>query len=125
MLAMLVSCGNKSPKNLAEQAGAPTDYDQTDVNAIQQALPTLMVLPSDNLLENYNALSKTQAEGKSIVLRNYQDYLLNNNVNLQIVTAIQDKFIKKDYPISDLEQTLKQLNTQEATYQSTFFIVCL
>ena len=35
------------------------DYESEDVNAVQQALPTIMVLPSDNLLEEYNSL-KTQ-----------------------------------------------------------------
>ena len=85
------------------------------MNAIQQALPTIMVLPSDNLLEEYNSLKNQTYEGRKFVIRDYQQYLLANNDNQQILSTVQEAFVDMNYPLNDLEQTLKQLNTQEAT----------
>lgn len=119
VLLAIVSCfsacsGGKN-KSLAEKASASGDYESEDVNAIQQALPTLMVLPSDNLLEEYNSLKTQTYEGRKFVIRDYQQYLLANNDNQQILSTVQGAFVDMNYPLNDLEQTLKQLNTQEAT----------
>jgi hypothetical protein len=101
---------------MAEQATAADDYETTDVHAIQQALPSLMVIPSDNLLDEYGALSnKKYDNGRKYVLRDYQHYLQANKDNQQILSVIQEAFVNMDYPLTDLEQGLKQLSTQEAT----------
>ena len=109
------SCSGGKNKSLAERASASGDYESEDVNAIQQALPTIMVLPSDNLLEEYNSLKTQTIDGRKFVLRDYQQYLLANNDNQQILSTVQGAFVDMNYPLNDLEQTLKQLNTQEAT----------
>lgn len=118
LLTMTISisaCSGGKNKSLAERASASGDYESEEVNAIQQALPTIMVLPSDNLLEEYNSLKTQTIEGRNFVLRDYQQYLLANNDNQQILSAVQGAFVDMNYPLNDLEQTLKQLNTQEAT----------
>lgn len=114
---IISSCsGGKNPRSLAEQASAPDDYENTDVNAIQQSLPSIMVIPSDNLLEQYGALAtKVYDNGRKYVLRDYQHYLLANKDNQQILSVVQEAFVDMDYPLTDLEQGLKQLNTTEAT----------
>lgn len=109
------ACSGGKNKSLAEMASASGDYESEDVNAIQQALPSIMVLPSDNLLEEYNALKTQTFDGRKFVLRDYQQYLLANNDNQQILSTVQGAFVDMNYPLNDLEQTLKQLNTQEAT----------
>lgn len=50
----LCSCGGTPGKlaSLAEKAKSYVGYEDNDVNAIQQALPTIMILPSDKLLSN-------------------------------------------------------------------------
>lgn len=110
-----ISCSGNKNKSLAERASASGDYESEDVNAIQQTLPTIMVLPSDNLLEEYNSLQTKTYEGRKFVLRDYQQYLLANNDNQHILSTVQGAFVDMNYPLNDLEQTLKQLNTQEAT----------
>ena len=118
LLTMTISisaCSGGKNKSLAERASASGDYESEEVNAIQQALPTIMVLPGDNLLEEYNSLKTQTIEGRNFVLRDYQQYLLANNDNQQILSAVQGAFVDMNYPLNDLEQTLKQLNTQEAT----------
>lgn len=116
MVLLLCACNSKSPRSLAEHASASEDYETTDVHAIQQALPSLMVIPSDNLLDEYGALSnKVYDNGRKYVLRDYQHYLQANKDNQQIMSVIQEAFVNMDYPLTDLEQGLKQLSTQEAT----------
>ena len=77
VLLLLCACSNgKAPKSLAEQASAADNYETTEVHAMQQALPSLMVIPSDNLLSEYGAMSnKTNEDGRKHVLRDYQHYL--------------------------------------------------
>lgn len=115
LIICIISCSGGSKKSLAERATASGDYESEDVNAIQQALPTVMVLPNDNLLEEYNALQTKTYDGRKFILRDYQEYLLANNDNQQILSTIQGVFADLNYPLNDLEQTLKQLSTQEAT----------
>jgi hypothetical protein len=115
IMVICISCSGGKNKSLAERASASGDYESEDVNAIQQALPTIMVLPSDNLLEEYNSLKTQTIDGRKFVLRDYQQYLLANNDNQQILSTVQGAFVDMNYPLNDLEQTLKQLNTQEAT----------
>lgn len=75
-----------------------------------------MVIPSDNLLEQYGSLTnKLYENGRKYVLRDYQNFLLANKDNQQILSVVQEAFVRMDYPLTDLEQGLKQLNTAEAT----------
>lgn len=117
LTACLLSCsGGNTSKSLAEQASASSDYESNDVHAIQQSLPSIMVIPSDNLLDQYGSLStKVDNNGRKYVLRDYQRYLLANKDNKQVLSVIQEAFVGLNYPLTDLEQGLKQLSTAEAT----------
>ncbi|MBQ6647472.1 MAG: hypothetical protein IJM66_01305, partial [Muribaculaceae bacterium] len=66
-------------------------------------------------LKNFKALSESHANGRTYYLRDYAAYLKNDYHAKRIFSAIQDEFNKQGYPLNDLEQTLKQLDTQEAT----------
>lgn len=112
LLVMLSSCGKKG--GVLGASGDMDSYENSDVDAIEQALPTIMILPSDNLLERYGALERKQLDGRPFVLRDYEKYLLTNEDNKSIISAIQDAFVQEGYPLQDLEQLLKQLSTQEA-----------
>lgn len=119
----LASCGFISSSEKSEEKPATEnvvtseaedkseEYMAEPVNVGDQALPEIMVLPSDNLLKKYRALKQT-SDG---VERDYQAYLINNSKNKAMVSAIQNEFAKIGYPLNDLEQTLKQLSTREAT----------
>lgn len=117
LTACLLSCsGGKTPKSLAERASASDDYESIDVHAIQQSLPSVMVIPSDNLLDQYGSLfTKVDDNGRKYLLRDYQRYLLANKDNQQVLSVIQDAFVGMNYPLTDLEQGLKQLSTAETT----------
>ena len=112
----LISCGDKSTSTSGNALTSAAEdnseaYMEESVNALDQALPEIMVLPSDNLLKKYNALKQTP-DG---VYRDYQAYLLNNKSNKVMVSAIQNEFNQMGYSLNDLEQTLKQLSSRSAT----------
>lgn len=110
------SCGDKKSGNLAEGASGDLEtYENSDVNAIEQARPQIMVIPGDQTLQNFKCLTTQKANGRDYILRDYKNYLLKDDRAKRIISTIQDEFNKQDYPINDFEQTLKQLDTQEAT----------
>lgn len=113
LLAILSGCGNKSG-NLADKAtGNINSYENSAVNPIEQARPTIMVIPSDNLLKRYGALETQKIEGVSTNIYDYNKYLLANSDNKTIISLIAENFIDQNYPVQDFEQTLKQIRNQE------------
>ncbi len=118
-LALLcVGCGykNKGGNNLADQASGRIDvYESSHVNAVEQARPTIMVIPSDLTLKEYGCLKTvTHSNGREYILRDYKSYLLKDKNAKQVISAIQNEFNKQNFPLNDFEQTLKQLDNQEA-----------
>lgn len=112
---MLCACGNSS-NNLTESVSGDMEaYESGDVNAVEQARPQIMVIPSDNTLKNFNALTESKTDGRTFYRRDYAAYLKNDHHAKRILSFIQDKFNEQNYPLNDLDQTLKQLDTQEAT----------
>ena len=113
---MMSSCGgNNKGGNLAEAASGDMEaYEQSDVNAVEQARPTIMVIPGDQTLQNFKCLTTQKANGRDYILRDYKNYLLKDDRAKRIISTIQNEFNAQNYPLSDFEQTLKQLDTQEA-----------
>jgi hypothetical protein len=111
--ATLTACsGSTSHKSLAEGASGNIDaYENADVNAAEQARATVMIIPSDNLLKRYGALT---LDGENVT-RDYAKYLVMNNDNKAVISVVQQAFANANYPVQSLEQMLKQLSTQEAT----------
>ncbi|MBR1667148.1 MAG: hypothetical protein IJ693_02590 [Bacteroidaceae bacterium] len=116
MAVALSSCGNNNGKSLAEGASDDlTAYENSDVNAVEQARPQIMVIPGDQTLQNFRMLRTERANGRDYTIRDYKGYLLKDDRAKRIISAIQDDFNAQNYPLNDFEQTLKQLDTQEAT----------
>lgn len=114
--AMMTACSNQGGKgNLAEMASGDMDaYESTNVNAIEQARPSIMVIPGDQTLKNFKMLTTERVNGRDFIIRDYQNYLLKDYRAKPIISHIQDAFNQQGYPLNDFEQTLKQLNTLEA-----------
>lgn len=114
--AAMTSCGGNSGGNLAEGASGDMDaYENSDVNGIEQARPQIMVIPGDQTLQNFQCLTTKKVDGRNFVMRDYQSYLLKDDRAKRIISAIQNDFNDQNFPLNDFEQTLKQLDTQEAT----------
>ena len=121
-LVAMPSCFNhnnndskKGGSSLAEMAsGDMKAYENSDINAVEQARPSIMVIPGDQTLQKFKMLKTETKNGREYVIRNYQGYLLKDSNAKLIISGIQDAFVQKGYPLNDFEQTLKQLDTQEA-----------
>ena len=111
------SCGgNKQSNGLTEGASGDMEaYENSDVNAMEQARPTIMVIPGDQTLQNFKCLQTEKTNGREYILRDYKKYLLKDDRAKRIISTIQDEFNAQNFPLNDFEQTLKQLDTQEAT----------
>ena len=111
----LTSCNGNQGGNLAEGASGDLEaYENSEVNAIEQARPTIMVIPGDQTLQNFKCLRTEKANGRDYTIRDYKTYLQKDDRAKRIFSTIQDAFNAQNFPPSDFEQTLKQLDTQEA-----------
>ena len=99
MAAALVSCG-----------GGGTS---TAVDVKQTQKPTMLVLPSDQLMQRFGCIRTEVSLGKQLQVRDYNSYLLTDPDAKFIIASIQSAFIEFGYPLNDLEQTLKSINDQE------------
>jgi len=112
----VVSCNSGKNKGLAEGASGDMEaYENSDVNVIQQALPQIMVIPGDECLRNFDALQTQNTNRRTYIVRDYAKYLQKDDRAKRIMSTIQKEFIDNNFPLDDFEQTLKQLDTQEAT----------
>ena len=115
---LLASCGGNNQQQgngLTEAASGDMEaYENSDVNALEQARPTIMVIPGDQTLQNFKCLKTQRIDGRDFILRDYQKYILKDDRAKRIISTIQNEFNAQNYPLSDFEQTLKQLDTQEA-----------
>ena len=88
ILFLCVACGNNGAQNkLTDYGYAKEEADNTVVNAIEQAKPTIMVLPSDNLLKAYGALKTVSQNGANYLDRDYSKYLLANPDNKALISV--------------------------------------
>lgn len=114
-ILFLTSCGGGN-KNLADQSSGDMEaYENSDVNGVTQALPTIMLLPADNTLQSFRAFSTKTVNGRAYQVRDYNKYLNNDDRFRRIASTVQASFNEDNYPLQDFEQTLKQLSTRSAT----------
>ena len=117
-IVLFCSCGGNNANNhsLADRAsGDMATYENSAVNGVVQALPTIMFLPSDNTLQNFGAMETENINGRNFVVRDYQKYLNADDRFRRLASTIQNSFNSDNYPLQDFEQTLKQLDNRAAT----------
>lgn len=113
---LLFSCGgnNQGGGIVGNASGDMEAYESGNVNAIEQARPSIMVIPSDQVLQNFGCLRTENVNGREYIIRDYKTYFLKDDRAKRIFSTIQDEFNAKEFPLHDFEQTLKQLDNQEA-----------
>lgn len=98
---------------LFSSCGGNGKGNEGGVDVSQTQKPTMLVIPSDQLLQRFGKLRQQEALGKTLQVRDYPGYLLTDEDSKFIISSIQSKFIEFGYPLNDLEQTLKSINDQE------------
>ena len=115
LCVLFAGCNGKTQgSKLTNYGNLTEEEDNTVVNVIEQAKPTIMVIPSDKLLQQYDALQVVTKNGANVYVRDYAKYLLDNPNNKVAISAIQNEFVQMQYPLTDLEQTLKSLSNKQA-----------
>ncbi|GAB4051829.1 DUF6175 family protein [Spirosoma litoris] len=73
----------------------------------------LMVIPADDLLKRLNCYSEKKVQGVTVVERNYLK-AYSDLIDLRFAcAAIAEKFAEKEFPLEDLEQTLKAIDDEK------------
>lgn len=115
LLLSLIACNNNKKAGLIDGAsGDMEDYEKIDVNAIAQAKPEIMVIPSDMTLKKFGAIRSKTIDGERFHIRDYKTYLLSDENFKSIAAYIQNSFNEENYPLSDFEQTLKNIDNRNA-----------
>lgn len=108
-------CGSKSGSLADRSSGDMEAYENGDVNAVTQALPTIMLLPADETLKQFKDLEEKNVNGQKFIVRNYSKYLTDDDRFRRIASTVQGSFNADNYPLQDFEQTLKQLDSRSAS----------
>lgn len=115
---LLGSCG----RNQGKQGIVPTVSESKgfvkETNAITQSLPTLMVIPSDGILQKLGCLTTIDNQGVTSYIRNYNGAFINSTDLKFVIAAIEEEFAKVGYPLENLEQQLKMISNENAIDQA-------
>jgi hypothetical protein len=82
------------------------------VNVNEQQKPTLMVLPSDALLQRLTCIKTIDNQGITSYQRDYQKAFIKDSELKFVIAEIQSQFIHLGFPLEDLEQSLKSINNE-------------
>lgn len=110
---LLYSCGNKNKGGLMPTDNQVSSKKQTS-NAITQSMPTLMVFPSDAMLQRMGFLKEIQNQGTISYQRDYQQAFIKNPEIKFAIAVIQEEFAKVGFALEDMEQQLKQISNNNA-----------
>lgn len=105
-VVLLLGCGsgNKDQNNNAIQSSASAPH----------YLPTLMIFPSDAMLDRMGLLQTIENQGVVSYHRDYQRAFIKNPDLKFAIAAIQEEFSKVGFPMEDMEQQLKQISDNNA-----------
>ncbi len=107
---MCISGNDKLTENNATQRN-----ETEPVNVNEQQKPTLMVLPSDALLQRLLCIKTIDNQGVTSYQRDYQKAFIKDSELKFVIADIQSQFIQVGFPLEDLEQSLKSINNELST----------
>lgn len=77
--------------------------------------PTLMILPSDNLLQRLDYLEVTTVGGVEFINQKYRLAFIGNSEMKFAIAEIQARFASRGFPLKDLETELKSLSRRTSS----------
>ena len=78
--------------------------------------PSIMVIPSDNLMYKLKCIDTISYQGRRIINRDFGKAFLIHSELKFLISAIKETFASRGYPLEDLEQTLKGIQN-DASYE--------
>lgn len=111
----IYSCGGE---NTGAKSMMPTTdqirNSKSESNSISQALPTMMVIPSDALLNRMGCFTTVNNQGKASYVRSYDKAFIVSNDLRFVIANIEGTFAKIGYPLENMEQQLKMITNENA-----------
>jgi len=80
----------------------------------QAKKPTIMVVPSDNWCEQNGFVQQFDNQGKLVTLPDYRKAFQGNFDLLLVISKINELMADRDFPLKNLETTLKNIENQSA-----------
>ena len=118
--SILLSCGgNENGNNGLMPTSEEVNSAESSANAITQSMPTLMVFPSDAMLDRMGFLKEVDNQGTTSYQRDYQQAFIKNPDIKFAIAAIQEEFAKIGFAMEDMEQQLKQISNNNAMDEVT------
>lgn len=84
------------------------------VDVIRQSKPSIMIIPSDKMLKEAGCMDTREVDGKTLYIRDYKAFMMRDKDRISFIRSVQSHFIDMNYPLNDLEQSLKSLENAEA-----------
>lgn len=104
--------GNENEK--IKPSSSDVSTGKSDGTAIDQTNPTIMVLPSDALLQKLSCITELENQGSISYKRDYQKSLINNSDLKFVIASIEELFANAGYPLENMEQQLKQIINEKS-----------
>jgi hypothetical protein len=86
----------------------------SEQNAISQNNPTIMIIPSDELLSRIGCMKSIENQGKTSYVRDYNAAYLNDGNLKFTIASIEQFFASANYPLENLQQQLKSIENNNA-----------
>jgi hypothetical protein len=116
-LILLTSCGGDS--NGLMPSDSEIASKKNGSNALTQSMPTIMVFPSDAMLQRLGFLKEVDNQGTVSYERNYQQAFIKNSDLKFAIAALEEEFAKAGFPLENMEQQLKQIANNNAMDEMT------
>lgn len=117
LILFLTSCGGGGDNKGSNSMLPTTESSKTmkkESNAITQSLPSVMVIPSDALLNRNNCLSEINNQGVTAYVRDYSKSFIQDSELRFVIAGIEEEFSNKGFSLENLEQTLKLISNNNA-----------
>jgi hypothetical protein len=112
---LLISCGNSGSES---NSMIPTNRDsesfKKEANAINQSMPSVMVVPSDAMLKRMNCIKEIDNQGVTSYSRDYAKSFIQDSELKFVVAEIEGQFSAKGFPLENMEQALKMIGSNNA-----------
>ena len=105
----LFSMCNSNNSRLTDTTAIQRNENE-EVKVNEQQKPTLMILPSDAMLQRLGCVKTIDNQGVTSYQRDYQKAFIKDSDLKFVISEIQSQFVRVGFPLEDLEQSLKSLN---------------
>ncbi len=113
----MVSCGGGNGSLMPNDSEVSSK--KQGANALTQSMPTIMVFPSDAMLQRLGYLKEVENQGIVSYDRNYQQAFIKNADLKFAIAALEEEFAKAGFPLENMEQQLKQIANNNAMDEMT------